>query len=198
MHSQNPGANPLAVEPCSLFATHKEKPMRLRLFFTPCFLALGALLTPLATADEAVYHAAPGSGDNAPYSETVVYDDFIFLAGKLGVDPDTGKLAEGGIKAETRQALENMQAALERAGGSMDSVLKCTVFLADIADWAAMNEVYTTFFSNKPARSAVGDIGLGMNARVEIECIAAAPDDDEMDEEMGDEMDNEMGDEIND
>ena len=146
-------------------------------------LALATLLTPFASADEAMFHAPPGSDDNAPYSEAVVYDDFIFLAGQLGIVPGTRSLAEGGIGPETQQALENMQAALERAGGSMDSVLKCTVFLADIADWGAMNEVYTSFFSNKPARSAVGNIGLGLDARVEIECIAAAPDDDEDDPE---------------
>ena len=141
---------------------------------------LGSLLGACATVadDETVYHAPPGSDGNAPYSEAVVYDDYIFLAGQLGIVPGTRQLAEGGIGPETRQALENMQAALGRAGGSMDSVLKCTVFLADIADWAAMNEVYVQFFPNKPARSAVGNIGLGLNAKVEIECIAAAPDDD--------------------
>jgi reactive intermediate/imine deaminase len=138
--------------------------------------------TPFAVADEAVYHA-PGGRDGAPFSEAVVYDDFIFLAGQLGIVPGTRELAEGGIQAETRQALENMQGALERAGGSMDSVLKCTVFLADIADWAAMNEVYVTFFPNKPARSAIGDISLALDARVEIECMAAAPDEDEEDGE---------------
>jgi 2-iminobutanoate/2-iminopropanoate deaminase len=145
-----------------------------------------ALLVPLlagsAAADEAVYNGPPGRADSAPYSEAVIYDDFIFLAGQLGIDPDTRELPEGGIQPETRQALENMKAALERAGGSMDSVLKCTVFLADIADWAAMNEVYVTFFPNKPARSAVGNISLALNARVEIECLAAAPDDEDMEE----------------
>ena len=161
----------------------------------PRFAAYGALLTllpgllaalamPSAVADEAVYHA-PGGRDGAPFSEAVVYDDFIFLAGQLGIVPGTRDLAEGGIAAETRQALENMQGALERAGGSMDSVLKCTVFLADIAEWAAMNEVYMTFFPNKPARSAIGDISLALDARVEIECMAAAPDDDD-DAETGD------------
>lgn len=141
---------------------------------------LGSLLGACATVadDEAVYHAPPGSDGKAPYSEAVVYDDFIFLAGQLGIVPGTRQLAEGGIGPETRQALLNTQAALERAGGSMESVLKCTVFLADIADWAAMNKVYVEFFPNKPARSAVGNIGLGLNAKIEIECIAAAPDDD--------------------
>lgn len=161
-------------------------------------LALAGVLTSVgattAVADEPVYHGPPGRADTAPFSEAVVYDDFIFLSGNLGIVPETRKLAEGGVGPETRQALMNMQAALERAGGSMDSVLKCTVFLADIADWSAMNEVYVTFFENKPARSAVGDIGLAIGARVEIECIAAAPDDDdeEEDEEEEEEGDEEM------
>lgn len=136
-----------------------------------------AFLASSASADQVVYHAPEGRGD-APYSEAVVYDDLIFLAGKLGTVPATGKLAPGGIQAETRQAMENIKAALEGVGGSMDSVLKCTVFLADIDEWAAMNEVYTSFFKNMPARTAVGNAGLARNARVEIECMAAAPDDD--------------------
>ncbi len=156
----------------------------------------GVLSSGIATstlADEAVYHGPPGRADTAPFSEAVVYDDFIFLSGNLGIVPETRKLAEGGVGPETRQALMNMQAALERAGGSMDSVLKCTVFLADIADWSAMNEVYVTFFENKPARSAVGDIGLAIGAKVEIECIAAAPDDDDdEEEEEEEESDEEM------
>lgn len=135
-----------------------------------------------SVADEASYRAPAGSNGNAPYSESVVYDDFIFLAGQLGIDRASGKLVDGGIGPQTRQAMQNMQAALERAGGSMDSVLKCTVFLADIAEWADMNAVYTQFFDNMPARTAVGNAGLARGARVEIECIAAAPDDDAEDE----------------
>lgn len=146
----------------------------LRSIFLGSAIALSSLTS---YADEAVFHAPPGANEMTPYSEAVVYDDFIFLAGQLGIVPGTMKLAEGGVGPETKQALDNMQAALERAGGSMDSVLKCTVFLADIADWAAMNEVYRSYFPNKPARSAVGNIGLGLDARVEVECIAAAPDD---------------------
>ena len=109
----------------------------------------------------------------------VLYDDFIFLSGMLGTVPGTGKLAEGGIGPETRQTMENIRAALEGVGGSMDDVLKCTVFLADIGEWAAMNAEYTTFFENMPARSAVGVSGLGLGARVEIECMAAMPEDDD-------------------
>lgn len=109
---------------------------------------------------------------NRPYSTAVRVDNMLYLSGALGVDPDTGALAEGGIQGETRQTLENISASLEMFGSSMDRVVKCTVFLADIEEWGAMNEVYTTFFPNKPARSAVGNAGLGLDARLEIECIA--------------------------
>ena len=146
--------------------------------------ALAAAVSTAVIADEAVY-TAPEGRDNAPYSESVVYDDFIFLAGQLGIDRATGEMPAG-IGPQTFQALTNMKGALKRAGGSMDAVLKCTVFLADIDDWAAMNEVYVTFFPNKPARTAVGGAGLGRDALVEIECIAAAPDDEDEQEEEED------------
>jgi reactive intermediate/imine deaminase len=108
-----------------------------------------------------------------PFSEAVRVDNLLFLSGKVGVDPETGDLAPGGIGPETRQTLENIEVALQRYGSSMDRVVKCTVFLADIAEWGAMNEVYREFFSGSfPARSAVGGGGLALGARVEIECIA--------------------------
>ena len=104
----------------------------------------------------------------APYSEGVRSGGLIFLAGKSGGDGETGG------QAETRRTLESIQEALERFGSSMDRVVKCTVFLVDMAEWSAMNEVYAEFFpENKPARTAVG-ISLGGDTRVEIECIAAA------------------------
>lgn len=104
----------------------------------------------------------------APYSEGVRYGGLIFLAGK------TGGAGESGVQPETRRALESIRDALERFGSSMDRVVKCTVFLVDMAEWGAMNEVYAEFFpDNKPARTAVG-ISLGGDTRVEIECIAAA------------------------
>ncbi len=115
----------------------------------------------------------PGTDtSNRPFSTAVRVDNMLYLSGALGFVPGTGKLAEGGIQAETRQTLENISATLEMFGSSMDRVVKCNVFLADIAEWAAMNEVYITFFPNKPARNAIGDIGLGAGARVEIECMA--------------------------
>ena len=84
-----------------------------------------------------------------------------------------GKLVPGGIGPETRQALSNIAAALTRHGSSLDRVVKCTVMLADVAEWGAMNEVYVTFFrSHRPARSAFGTSGLALGARLELECLA--------------------------
>jgi reactive intermediate/imine deaminase len=98
----------------------------------------------------------------------------LYLSGAVGNLPGTSQLAEGGIQGETRQTMENIKANLEKHGSSLDEVVKCTVFLADMAEWAAMNEVYVTYFpGNKPARSALGASGLALGARVEIECLAA-------------------------
>ena len=106
----------------------------------------------------------------APFSDAVRIGNLVFVSGKLGTGD--GGLAPGGIAAETGQALENIKASLERYGSSMERVAKCTVFLADMAEFSQMNEVYVTFFGDdRPARSAVGVTGLALNARVEIECI---------------------------
>jgi 2-iminobutanoate/2-iminopropanoate deaminase len=118
------------------------------------------------------YHASHGNG-NLPFSEAVQVGDMLYLSGKLGVDPKTGKLAEGGISGETHQVMKSIQAALDKYGSSIEQVVKCTVYLADIKEWAEMNEVYRTFFRrNPPARSAVEVSALGLGARVEIECMA--------------------------
>jgi reactive intermediate/imine deaminase len=115
----------------------------------------------------------PGTEDmDLPFSAAVRVDNMLYLSGDIGYDRDTGKLVEGGIQPETRKTLENIQAKLEMFGSSMDRVVKCTVFLADIAEWSAMNEVYVEFFPNKPARSALGSSGLTLGARTELECIA--------------------------
>lgn len=109
-----------------------------------------------------------------PFSDAVRVGNLLFLSGKIGNVPGESKLAPGGIQGETRQTLDNIKTSLERYGASMDQVVKCTVFLADIAEWGAMNEIYKQYFlNNKPARSALGSSGLALNARVEIECIAA-------------------------
>jgi len=122
---------------------------------------------------EVSYLQMPGmEGQNLPFSSAVRAGDTLYLSGNVGNVPGTLDLAQGGIAEETRQTMENISAVLQEFGSSMDEVVKCTVFLADMAEWGAMNEVYRTYFKNPPARSALGASGLALNARVEIECIA--------------------------
>lgn len=110
-----------------------------------------------------------------PFSEGVRVGDMIYLSGMLGRSPETRQLVEGGVRAETRQVLENIAVALTRFGSSMDRVVKCTVILADIAEFAAMNEVYAEFFpGDKPARTGFAAAALAAGARIEIECWAVA------------------------
>ena len=104
-----------------------------------------------------------------PYSQAIEAGGMVFVSGQLPIDPKTGEFAEGDIQALTHQSLTNMKHVLEEAGLTMANVVKTTVFLADLSDFAAMNEVYATYFS---ARSAVAVKTLPKNARVEIECIA--------------------------
>ena len=124
------------------------------------------------------YLQAPGTETlDLPFSSAVRVDNTLYLSGSIGNIPGTMDLAEGGIQGETRQTLENISRTLETFGSSMDRVVKCTVFLADMAEWGAMNEVYKTYFENPPARSALGASGLALDARVEIECIAVTGED---------------------
>ena len=118
------------------------------------------------------FRPAPGAA-LGPFTEAVRVGDLLFLSGMIGTD-STGTLVTGGIVPETRQTLENIKRALTRNGLGMDRVVKCTAFLANIAEWPTMNQVYVTYFpGNKPARSALGGVKLVRDARVEIECIAA-------------------------
>lgn len=108
-----------------------------------------------------------------PYSQAIEANGIVFVSGQLPIDPATGAFAEGGIKELTRQSLTNMKAILAEAGLTMANVVKTTVFLADMADFVEMNEVYASFFEGVcPARSAVAVKTLPKEARVEIECIA--------------------------
>lgn len=108
-----------------------------------------------------------------PYSVANRYGELVFTAGQLGLDPATMELVPGGIEAETRQALLNVQHVLEAAGSSLDDVLKTTVFLRDMGDFTRMNAVYAEFFSqNYPARSTVQVAALPKNGAVEIETVA--------------------------
>lgn len=109
-----------------------------------------------------------------PYSQAIVAGGFVFASGQLPIDPATGEFAEGGIKEQTRQSLTNVTHVLAEASIDLSHVVKTTVFLSDMANFAAMNEVYATFFSEPyPARSAVAVKTLPKNALVEVEVVAA-------------------------
>ena len=108
-----------------------------------------------------------------PYSQAIQVGNLIYTSGQIPIDPSTGQFVEGGIKEQTRQSLSNIQAILQEAGSTMASVVKTTVFLADMADFADMNNVYAEFFTEPyPARSAVAVKTLPKNALVEIEVVA--------------------------
>ena len=110
-----------------------------------------------------------------PYSQAVVAGGFVFASGQIPTDPATGQFVEGGISELTRQVLRNLSKVLEAAGTGLERVVKTTVFLADMNDFAAMNEVYARFFGeNPPARSTVEAARLPRDARVEIDVIALA------------------------
>jgi 2-iminobutanoate/2-iminopropanoate deaminase len=120
----------------------------------------------------------PGApAPRGPYSPAVRAGDFIYVSGQVPVDPISGQTVSGDVKAETRRVLENIKLNLEGCGASMADVVKCQVFLSDIKDFAAMNEVYSEFFGDsKPARTTIGVAALPMaGAKIEIDAIAYKP-----------------------
>jgi 2-iminobutanoate/2-iminopropanoate deaminase len=132
---------------------------------------------PRETTDKPRYFPLQAAGGAPlPFSEAVQLGDVIYVSGQVGNLPGTLTLAPGGIGPEARQALDNMRVVLERHGSSLGSVVKCTIFLADIAEWKAFNEIYREYFpANLPARSALAASGLALGARVELECVAHVP-----------------------
>ena len=116
---------------------------------------------------------APGA--IGPYSQAVIANGFVFTSGQIPIDPATGQFVSGGIAEQTQQVLKNLTAVLEAAGSNLQQVVKTTVYLADMQDFTAMNEVYATFFGTEPpARSTVQAAGLPRDARVEIDVVALA------------------------
>jgi 2-iminobutanoate/2-iminopropanoate deaminase len=110
---------------------------------------------------------------NVPLAEAVRIDNTLLLSGQIGIQPGTLKLVAGGLKAETKQTMENIKTTLEAHGYAMRDLVKCTVMLADIAKWGEFNDIYKTYFSERfPARSALGVTGLALGAQVEVDCIA--------------------------
>jgi 2-iminobutanoate/2-iminopropanoate deaminase len=108
-----------------------------------------------------------------PYSQAIKADGFVFISGQIPIEPLTGEFVAGGITEQTEQVLKNLAAVLEAAGSSLEQVVKTTVFLADMKEFSAMNEVYARFFpAPAPARATVAVAGLPRDARVEIEVVA--------------------------
>lgn len=137
-------------------------------------LAAALLLAAVPAAAQAPTPIPPPS--ELPFSESRRSGDTLYLAGAIGRAPGASALVPGGIGPETEQVLRNLETVLKAEGGTLADVVKCTVFLADMAEWPAMNKVYVQFFKKPyPARSALGANGLAMGARVEIECIAHLP-----------------------
>lgn len=116
---------------------------------------------------------APGPFQGAPYNQAIVVGDLVFVAGQLGISLETGELAGAGVAEQTEQIMQNMGAILEAAGSSLENLVKTTVFLVDLGDFGAMNEVYARHVGDRPpARSTIEISGLPSGARVEIEAIA--------------------------
>jgi reactive intermediate/imine deaminase len=136
-------------------------------------LLLGVALScrPAAREEEVRYIPMAGAGP-LPFSAAVRVGPMLYLSGQIGAD-STGHLVPGGISPETRQALENIRRLLQQNGSSLDRVVRCTAMLADIHDWAAMNQAYVSYFPHHlPARSAFATSGLVFGARIELECTA--------------------------
>ncbi len=140
---------------------------------TLCVLTAESLFAAPSTTIE-FFNSGKVLPTTLPFSEAVRVGNTIYLSGQIGVTPGTLKLAPGGIRAEAKQAMENIKITLEAHGYAMSNIVKCTVMLADMAEWGTFNEVYKTYFANRyPARSAFGANGLALGGRLEIECIAA-------------------------
>ena len=136
-------------------------------------LSLSAVIASGLAAQQKEVLKVPGAVAGLPFSPAIRVGNIIYLSGQLGNKMGTRDLVPGGIGAETRQTLENIKTVVEAAGSSMDKVFKCTVFLADIADYGKMNEVYASVFSkDPPTRSTIAGSGLALGAKVEIECMA--------------------------
>jgi 2-iminobutanoate/2-iminopropanoate deaminase len=139
------------------------------LLVTTCIALPGAI----AAQDRQVVPVPGMTVAGLPFSPAVRVGNMLYLSGQIGNVPGTRQLADTGIAGQTRQAFENIKTVLQAAGSSLERVVKCTVFLADIRDYAAMNAVYATYFpKDPPARSTVAGSGLALGARVEIECLA--------------------------
>jgi len=119
------------------------------------------------------YSSAKHKAMNFPFSESVRVGNMLYLSGQIGIKPGAKRLVSGGIKAETRQTMINIRRTLKNQDATLNNIVKCTVFLANMSEWQAMNEVYVEFFGDhKPVRSAFGVNGVALDGHLEMECMA--------------------------
>ncbi|MCW5873040.1 MAG: Rid family detoxifying hydrolase [Anaerolineales bacterium] len=123
-------------------------------------------------------YAPKGIKPMGPYTPAIRMGDLLFISGQVGIDPESGQFVEGGVAAQAKQVLENLKGLVETGGSAMDKVLKTTMFLTDMADFATVNEVYAQYFpSEPPARSTIQVVALPGGALVEIEAVASVSSD---------------------
>lgn len=145
----------------------------MRIFLILVFAVVSAICVSAQTNTKKAVESPDAPKAIGPYSQAIIANGFIFAAGQVGADPKTGQLVEGGIEAQTEQVLKNIEAVLKAAGSSLDDVVKTTVFLADLNDFAKMNEVYAKRFKTPfPARSTVQVARIPRDAKIEIEAVA--------------------------
>ena len=147
------------------------KPFHYVLFF---ILMIGTMTTSQAQeSTDVIFHKShEPKKQSAPYSDAVQAGNMYFLAGQMGMDHTTRTVVDGGIQKETEQAIENIKAVLAQHGMTLDNVVKCTVILADIEDFAAFNEIYAQYFTKKPARTTFAAKAVPANGNIEIDVIA--------------------------
>ena len=145
-----------------------------KLFLSTVGLLLLLLNPHLNASEKSVTHLNTESHNQSlPFSEAVRVGDILYLSGQMGFEPESGKLAPGGMRAEAIQTMENIKGTLERLGYGMNDIFKCTIMIADISLWGEFNKVYVTYFDKPyPARSAFGANGLALGGLIEVECLA--------------------------
>lgn len=137
-------------------------------------ISMGTIVSARAQEEtELIFHKShEAKKQDAPFSDVVQAGNLFFLAGQIGMDHSTRTLAAGGIQPETEQAIKNIEEVLKQHGMDLGNVVKCTVILSSMDDFASFNEVYTQYFTQKPARTTFAASGLARNAKVEIEAVA--------------------------
>lgn len=147
--------------------------MNTKIYFLGLLLFIWCTSTKAQEVSEIVFHPShEPNKQNTPYSDVVQTGNFYFLAGQIGMDNSTRTLVNGGLVAETEQTIKNIEAVLQYHGLTLDNVVKCTVILSTMDDFAAFNQIYSQYFTKKPARTTFAASGIAGNGKVEIDVIA--------------------------